>query len=128
MLGNLMHKDLQTLIFKGKNWKECFEVHKLHGTQIGLSSRSDKLSIIQENIEFLMQEKGCLMLVCAGNMNMKGLREMLNVWEAAGWELKIIRKMPEFCNRIHREMHPLLNHKAAIRLLEEIRLSLPPEN
>lgn len=128
MLGNLLHKDLQTLIFKGKNWKECFEVHQLSGTLIGISSRSDKLSVIRENMEFLAQEKACQMLICAVNQTMKGLGDMLNDWEAAGWELKIIRKMPEFCNRIHREMHPFLNQKAAIRLLEEIRLSLPPKN
>jgi hypothetical protein len=127
MLGNLMHQDLQTLIFKGKNWKECLEVHLLNGVKIGLSSRSDKIQTIRDGAELLMGEKGCDLVVIACNLNMKGFDILINEWESKEFEIRVVSKMPEFCNRIHREMHPLLNRRAAIRLLEEIRKTLPEQ-
>jgi hypothetical protein len=119
-LATMLIKQHQSQTYKSKKWKECLEVHLLNGKKVGLTSRSDKFPVFKENFEFLANEMGCELIVCALNSKTKGVEDFISLLKNNNWTITYVHKHPEFYNRIQKDMQALLNSRAAIFLLEKL--------
>jgi hypothetical protein len=117
-LADMIQKKYQSRVYKSKKWKECMEVHLLAGHKVGLSSRSDKFPIFRENFEFLSGQLQCAFIVCALNEKTKGMEDYMNALKLHDWEIFLIRKSPDFYDRVKKENQFFLNQTAAVKLLD----------
>lgn len=107
------------LEYRGKNWVECLEVLKLNDRRIGITSRSDKFSSLEQNIRFLSGEHNCDIIICAANEMMKGVKNLILELSEQGWEIIRIQKYPIFFSRENKENQNRLNKQAAEKLIEK---------
>lgn len=117
-LSNLILTRYQSRAYRSKKWKECMEVHLLEGQKVGLSSRSDKFPVFKENLELLSGQLQCAFIVCALNEKTKGMDDYMNALKLEGWEIFLIRKSPDFYDRVKKENQFFLNQAAADKLFE----------
>ena len=115
---NFLQKANGERVFRSKKWIECLEVHEIEGRKIGITSRSDKFPILKSNFDFLLNEMACTVVVCAINEKTKGVTDFLAALKTAGWEIELIEKYPEFCNRAQRDQYLALNLGAARKIWE----------
>ena len=121
-------KETEKNIYKSKKWKECLEVNVLDDLKIGVTSRSDKIQKLRENIEFLINEMDCDVVVTAINTKTKGVTELLEDLKARNIEIEMVEKFPEFCNRAQKGLQLDLNLQAAkilwtrLKQLEKIEI------
>jgi energy-coupling factor transporter ATP-binding protein EcfA2 len=127
-LAVLLQQQYGSQTYKSKKWKECLEVHTVGNSVIGLTSRSDKFPVFLENIEFLKEEKNCNLIVCALNIKTKGAKEYISSLKNNNWKIDILHKYPDFCNRVQKDLQPILNSRASIYLLEKINQNISIEN
>ena len=65
-----------------------------------------------------MNEMACTMVVCAINEKTKGVTDFLAALRSEGWEIELIEKYPDFCNRAQRDQYLALNLGAARKIWE----------
>jgi len=128
LLSRLIPKDDSTLVFRAKKWIECLEVVDYKGVRIGINSRSDKFPVFKENFEFLVNEMQCSVVVSAANEKTKGVESFLEQIQTDGWQLKVVQKFPDFCNRSNKEAQLSLNLDAAKALWVLVIEDLKKEN
>jgi tRNA uridine 5-carbamoylmethylation protein Kti12 len=113
---HLMEPELE---YRGKNWVECLEVLKLKEYKVGITSRSDKFSSLEQNLRFLSAEHNCDFIICAANEMMKGVKNLILDFAEHGWEIVRIQKYPIFFSRENKENQNRLNKQAAEKLVEK---------
>lgn len=113
---HLMEPELE---YRGKNWVECLEVLSLKSRRIGITSRSDKFSSLEQNLRFLAGEHQCDVIICAANEMMKGVKNLFLNLQEEGWELIRIQKYPVYFSRENKESQSRLNRQAAEKLIEK---------
>lgn len=117
-VARLLHSRDVTLLHRAKKWVECLEVVDYKGRKIGLTSRSDKFKELKLNLDFLLQEMACDLVVAAINETMKGVKELLLALEAEGYQISFVHKSPAFKGRESRDLQELANEKMALLILE----------
>jgi hypothetical protein len=113
-----------TVQHRAKKWVECLEVLDYQGRKIGLTSRSDKFKELKLNLDFLLREMACDLVVAAINEKMKGVKELLLEMEAEGYQISYVHKSPTFQGRDSRDLQELANEKMAHSILERMDASL----
>ena len=107
------------LEYRGKNWVECLEVLSLGSRRIGITSRSDKFSILAQNLRLLSDEYACETIFCAANEMMKGVKELFADFEAEGWKIIRVQKYPVYFTRENKDNQTRLNQQAAEKMMEK---------
>lgn len=113
LLSRMVPKDDLVLVFRSKKWIECLEVIDFKGVRIGITSRSDKFPLFRDNFRFLAEEMGCSIVVTAANEKTKGVESFLEDIQNEGWQLKVVQKYPQYCNRSSKDIQLTLNLNAA---------------
>jgi len=113
LLLQFLRREHETPQFRSKKWKECLEVYEIEDMTVGITSRSDKIQMLKKNIEFLISEKNCNVVITALNLKTKGTDALLKEIESRNWEIEIIEKYPAYCNRVQKSLHLELNLQAA---------------
>jgi ABC-type multidrug transport system ATPase subunit len=114
-----LHMMEPELEFRGKNWIECMEVLSTNGRRVGITSRSDKYATLKQNLDLLMNEHQCEVIICAANEMMKGVKELLIEFQANGWKLSKVQKFPLYFSRENKDNQGSLNQKAAEKIIEK---------
>jgi hypothetical protein len=115
------------LEFRGKNWVECLEVLSLRGQRIGITSRSDKYSMLEKNLHFFSAEQQCSIMICAANEMMKGVKALIQEYQNHGWEIIRVQKYPVYFSRENKENQSRLNKLASEKILEKFHQIHPPK-
>ena len=119
MLLHKLHLLEPELEYRGKNWVECLEVLNLNGRKIGITSRSDKFSSLQQNLLFLSEEQKCDVIFLAANEMMKGVKELLLKFQQSEWQLTKVQKYPIYFTRENKDNQGRLNQQAAEKMMEK---------
>jgi len=119
MLLHKLHLLEPELEYRGKNWVECLEVLNLNGRKIGITSRSDKFSSLQQNLLFLSEEQQCDVIFLAANEMMKGVKELLLKFQQSEWQLTKVQKYPIYFTRENKDNQGRLNQQAAEKMMEK---------
>ncbi len=131
LLLQFIRKETESPIYKSKKWKECLEVHTLEDLKVGITSRSDKAQKLKENLDFLIKDMNCNVVITAINLKAKGSEEILAELESKNWEIELIEKYPLYCNRAQKSLHLDLNLQAAKALwtrLHQVGKNLENDN
>lgn len=123
-VARLLHSRDVTVHHRAKKWVECLEVLSFQGRKIGLTSRSDKFKELKLNLDFLLREMQCDVVVAAINEKMKGVKELLQEMEAEGYQIEFVHKYPIFQGRDSRDLQELANEKMANSILERMESCL----
>lgn len=116
LLTKLFPLDEFKLIYRAKKWVERLEIYEYNDFKIGVSSRSDRLPLVKENIFYLIESCGCNVIIIAINERTRGVNEFIFEYFNDKFDVYYIDKYPEFCDYKNKGLHQELNLLASIRV------------
>jgi|GEM_PF-1220422 len=118
-LFELVRYDDYSFISPNKFWKEVLVVGVKNRVKVGLLSKGSLYSQLKRDIDYLIIEEECQVVVVASSLKNEKVRDYLHSFANLNWDIEYVNIVPEFFSR-DVLLQIVLNQRAALTLNKKI--------